>query len=177
MSLAFLWTRIPITSLAKYSSDKRKSSRDLTTGYSIGGVADLQNLPACPETWNHFGSVTLDAQLQAKPRSRTLHLNERISGVAKGGRRGRAAPGVTFFGVTPTRSANFKNNHHPSPPQAPQQQAPNPRPEACMVLNTSDIIGETVPKATGLKVLSTLESVRLLNDHVTHLDITEVKVS
>ncbi|KAG8283426.1 hypothetical protein J6590_019019 [Homalodisca vitripennis] len=29
---------------------------------------------------------------------------------AKRGRRGRAAPGVTFFRVTPTRSLNFKNN-------------------------------------------------------------------
>ncbi|KAG8257135.1 hypothetical protein J6590_055521 [Homalodisca vitripennis] len=30
----------------------------------------------------------------------------------------------------------------------PQEQAPNPRPEACTVLNTSNIIGESVPKTT-----------------------------
>ncbi|KAG8248876.1 hypothetical protein J6590_032448 [Homalodisca vitripennis] len=38
----------------------------------------------------------------------------------------------------------------PITPTYPQQQTPNPHPKVCMVFNTSDIIGVSVPKAASL---------------------------
>ncbi|KAG8265234.1 hypothetical protein J6590_099448 [Homalodisca vitripennis] len=40
----------------------------------------------------------------------------------------------------------------PVTPTGPQQQAPNPSYEACTVLNTSNIIGKSVPKTTNLNI-------------------------
>ncbi|KAG8316567.1 hypothetical protein J6590_047708 [Homalodisca vitripennis] len=62
---------------------------------------------------------------------------------------------------------DHNKQHHPSPPQAPspQQQAPNPRPEACTVLNTSNIIRESFPKATSLNIAYEQASPVLMNQH------------
>ncbi|KAG8320696.1 hypothetical protein J6590_062587 [Homalodisca vitripennis] len=72
-------------------------------------------------------------------------------------------------------TATSSTTRHPYRP--PQQQALNPRLEACTVLNTYNIIGESVPKATSLdNMIEALGRLGNSLDEVTNRQVKDISV-